>query len=241
VRTSPTDFHIKLIVAIDGPAGSGKSTTARALAERLGFLYLDTGAMYRAVALLFIETETEVTAEAADRLLASADLQVNTSGGGMAILLNGKDVSSRIRSREVTQFSSVVSSLPAVRLRMVEEQRFIAHRESRKGRGVVMEGRDIGTVVFPDADVKIYLDADRSERARRRLAEMEKTGKRMDVRAIEAEMVERDERDRTRAISPLRIADDAIVVDTTDMTLDEQVNRIAAIIREQTSNPTIKK
>ncbi len=222
-----------MIVAIDGPAGSGKSSTAKALAESTGFIYLDTGAMYRAVALRFLQLGVEALEENVDLVWETFSLDLSTSAEGMKVYLNGIDVSKEIRSPDVTDMSSRVSVLPEVRRRMVREQQRIAANREKDSKGFIVEGRDIGTVVFPSADVKIFLDASREVRARRRVVDFEKEGHEVDQAEIENDLIERDNRDQTRAISPLKKADDAIVIDTTHLSLKEQIQSIESIIRER--------
>lgn len=229
-----------MIVAIDGPAGSGKSSTARALAKRLGFLYLDTGAMYRAVAWTFLQASTPITEDSGAELLLSTDFEIEHESGEMVIRVNGKDVTEAIRSREVTSLSSRVSTLSSVRDRMVREQRRISNAVSRQGGGVIVEGRDIGTVVFPKAEVKIYLDADVHIRAQRRIMEMETGGLPVDAASVENEIQERDRRDTNRELSPLRRAADAITIDTSFLTPEEQLQRIESIVRERRDQSTVK-
>ncbi|MCH8122380.1 MAG: (d)CMP kinase [Bacteroidetes bacterium] len=222
-----------MIVAIDGPAGSGKSSTARALADRTGLIYLDTGAMYRAVALRFLQLQVDASEENVPLVWEKFSLDLSHSAEGMKISLNGVDVSKEIRTPEVTDMSSRVSVLPDVRARMVQEQQRIAASREEEGKGVIVEGRDIGTVVFPSADVKIFLDASPEVRARRRWVDFESGGHEVDQKAIENALVERDERDRTRTISPLKKADDAILIDTTHLSLNEQIEMIESIVRER--------
>ncbi|MCH8245882.1 MAG: (d)CMP kinase [Bacteroidetes bacterium] len=222
-----------MIVAIDGPAGSGKSSTARALADRTGLIYLDTGAMYRAVALRFLQLQVDASEENVPLVWEKFSLDLSHSADGMKISLNGVDVSKEIRTPEVTDMSSRVSVLPDVRARMVQEQQRIAASREEEGKGVIVEGRDIGTVVFPSADVKIFLDASPGVRARRRWVDFESGGHEVDQKAIENALVERDERDRTRTISPLKKADDAILIDTTHLSLNEQIEMIESIVRER--------
>jgi CMP/dCMP kinase len=217
-----------VIVAIDGPAGSGKSTTARRVAERLGWLYLDTGAMYRAVALAFQDAGLPFTSDAAGDVLSRLALDLHRTPEGMRVLLDGEDVTGRIRTKAAGEAASRVSALPEVRDRLVHEQRRIA-QDAREG-GVVIEGRDIGTVVFPRAEVKIFLIADVQERARRRMAELQERGQQADLDEVAAEIVERDRRDTDRTHAPLRQAEDAVVIDTTGFTLDEQVDRVIEIV-----------
>ncbi|WP_457653503.1 (d)CMP kinase [Rhodocaloribacter sp.] len=222
-----------MIIAIDGPSGSGKSTTARKLAERLGYLYLDTGAMYRAIALAFLRSGWEPTPENARKLLARMRLDVMHRNGGMRVFLDGEDVSDRIRTPEVSAMASRVSALEPVRKKMVEAQRRIARDFTAKGGGVVVEGRDIGTVVFPDADVKVFMVADPLERARRRQVELKARGREVDLDTVLAELEQRDRQDAERALAPLRKAEDAIELDTTSLTPDEQVAFIFNKVRER--------
>ncbi|HEX3821101.1 MAG TPA: (d)CMP kinase [Candidatus Sulfotelmatobacter sp.] len=214
----------KLIIAIDGPAGAGKSTIASRLARKLGYANLESGAMYRALALKAIERDISFDDEAALLKLAEdSRIQLEPTIGGNRTLLNSKDVSSRIRERDVTEAASRVSVHPKVRAWMVAQQRTMGAEG-----GVVMEGRDIGTKVFPDADLKIFLDADPVVREQRRLAQQKIKG---EVAANVAEdLRERDRRDRTRAASPLIAAEDAVVINSTSMTEDEvlaQVEKLA--------------
>ena len=226
-----------LIVAIDGPAGSGKSTTARAVAERLGYRYLDTGAMYRAVALAFLRAGAAPTSEAAEALLPEIRLDVRHEGGAMRVMLGGEDVTAAIRTQEVGAMASRVSALPQVRRRLVEEQRRIARAEVEGGGGVVLDGRDIGTVVFPDAGLKVFMVADAEVRARRRLEELEGRGEAATFEGVLAEIEQRDAQDEARALAPLRPADDAIRLDSTRRSIDEQVGVVLAEIRER-QNPS---
>jgi len=217
----------KLIIAIDGPAGAGKSTIASRLARKLGYVNLESGAMYRALALQAIEWDASFDDE--DALLKMAQnsrITLDRSIGGNRVLLNGKDISERIRERDVSEGASRVSVHPKVREWMVERQ-----REMGIGGGVVMEGRDIGTKVFPDADLKIFLDADPVVREQRRLDQLKVKG--ASAQAIAAELRQRDRRDRTRAASPLVAADDAVVLDSTHMSEDEVVSRIGELVEER--------
>jgi cytidylate kinase len=221
----------RLVVAIDGPGGAGKSTIARRLASRLGCLYIDTGAMYRAVALWAERQNVSWDDALALEQLARA-AQIELSSNPLRVVLNGEDVTEAIRRPEISQGASKVSALAGVRRALVEKQRAMAESAS-----VVMEGRDIGTVVFPDAQVKIFLDAEASVRADRRLKELaEKSPPPPPRDVVAAELRERDERDRSRAEAPLLQAPDAILVDSTTLSIDEVEEAILKIIRDKTAN-----
>ncbi len=219
----------KLIIAIDGPAGAGKSTIASRLARKLGYVNLESGAMYRALALRAIEWDASFDDEATLLKMAQdSNIALERNIGGNRILLNGKDVSDRIRERDVTEGASRVSVHPKVREWMVARQ-----REMGLGGGVVMEGRDIGTRVFPDADLKIFLDADPVIREQRRMDQQHVKGSSQQAQAMAAELRERDRRDRTRAASPLEAAADAVVLDSTNMSEDEVLGRIAELAEQR--------
>ena len=220
-----------MIIAIDGPAGSGKSSTARAVSKRLGALYIDTGAMYRAVALQAIRTGISPEDQGFDSILSTASIDLKSSEGGIRVILNGEDVSEEIRSSAASDMSSRVSKRADVRKRLVELQRKMATDASEAGSAVVMEGRDIGTVVFPDADFKFYVTARAEVRAKRRALEMREKGEDVDEEALLLEIRERDNRDASRDISPLKKAPDAIVVDTSGLSFEEQVENILSRIR----------
>lgn len=231
----PPDFYPSaLIVAIDGPAGSGKSTTARRVADALGWLYLDTGAMYRATALAFLDAGAAFSADGAERVLPGLQLDLRRNGeGALHVFLYGEDVTGRVRTPEATEAASRVSALPSVRARLVDEQRRIALARMAEGSGVVIEGRDIGTVVFPDAEVKVFMVAHPVARAERRHRELTERGEDVSLEAVAAELAARDARDEGRDVSPLRPAEDAVHLDTSRLSIDEQVERVLGLVRER--------
>ncbi|MCR4654693.1 MAG: (d)CMP kinase [Lachnospiraceae bacterium] len=216
-------------VAIDGPAGAGKSTIAKLLSERMGYIYIDTGAMYRAMALYLLRQGIEPTdASAIEAACESVDITIDHRDKKQVVFLNGEDVNGLIRTEEVGKMASVSSANKKVREKLVSLQRKIAEKNN-----VVMDGRDIGTVVLPDARVKIFLTADPKVRAKRRYDELVSKGEPADINVIEQDIIERDRRDMTRDIAPLKQAEDAVRVDTSDMSVDQVVERIMAIIEEK--------
>ncbi len=227
---TPRDSHLeRVIVAIDGPAGAGKSTVARRLAKELGYMYMDTGAMYRAFAWSVSRSGLDLSNEGGLRkVLDETEVNLIEKKGDLRVLLNGLDITDEIRTPELSQMASRVSSLKEVRERMVGLQ-----REMGAQGGVVAEGRDIGTVVFPRAEVKIYLDASQQERARRRYQELEAQGKKVTLEETLEEMIERDRRDQERDISPLCKAEDAIVIDSTSLEVESVVHSILQAVKKK--------
>ena len=220
----------RVIVAIDGPAGAGKSTVARSLADKLGFLYIDTGAMYRAVALWALRTGIDLTdMHKLEQLASQADISFEP--GSRRVHLNGEDITDDIRSPEISSAASKVAAVPAVRRILVEKQRELAASTS-----VVMEGRDIGTVVFPDATVKVYLDAAPDVRVGRRVVELQERGITHAAGSAGRAIEERDARDRTRREAPLMQAPDAVYVDSSALSVEEVESSILRLIRERTTN-----
>jgi CMP/dCMP kinase len=217
-----------LIIAIDGPSGAGKSTLGRMLARELELLYIDTGSMYRAVALAVLEsTVNEADDVAVGSLAQRIDIDLAGEPDSLRVTLNSRDVSDRIRDEDVTHMSSIISTIPAVRRAMVERQRELGKR------GAVMNGRDIGTVVFPTADVKFFLDAVPEERAERRLAEEREHNPAASYDQTLADITERDRRDTTREDSPLLAAEDAIVIDSTGQPIDEVFRRMMSEVEKR--------
>jgi len=215
-------------IAIDGPAGAGKSTVARMVAERLGYLYIDTGAMYRALAWAVDHHHVPVDDEAAvAALLRESTIALRRTEDGQLVLWNDQDITDKIRTPQVSQYASVVASYPQVREQMLQLQRAMAAAGN-----VVMDGRDIGTHVLPDADVKIFLTATIEERAKRRLAELAQKGISSDLHSLKREIAERDKRDSERKVAPLRRAEDAHLIDTTNLTLSQVVDRVMQICKQ---------
>ncbi len=219
----------KLIVAIDGPSGAGKSSVTKALAERLGYIHIDTGAMFRAVALKASLGGIDPDNHAAlARLCAGLNIEFVTAAGSCRVLVNGEDVTALIRSPEISILTSRVAAVPAVRNCLLSLQR----RMSQRG-GVVLEGRDIGTVVFPDADVKFYLTASAEERGRRRFAELEANGLQVTLAQTVAEVIQRDDQDMSREYAPLRLAPDAVEIDSTDLSPQEVLAKMEEHVRRK--------
>ena len=217
-----------MIIAIDGPSGAGKSTLGRMLARALNLLYIDTGSMYRAVALAVMESSISANDDVAvGSLAARVDIDLQGDPDSLRVILEGRDVTEQIRSEEVTDLSSIVSTIPAVRRAMVVRQREMGER------GAVLNGRDIGTVVFPDADVKFFLTALPQARAERRFNEDRAQDPNVRFDETFADMTERDRRDSTRADSPLKIADDAVTIDSTGLSIDEVFQHMLATVQEK--------
>lgn len=215
-------------IAIDGPAGAGKSTIAKRLAKESGYIYVDTGAMYRAMALFLIRQGISADdRNGIESACENADITIKYIDGEQNVILNGENVNGLIRTQEVSNMASASSVNGKVRQKLVALQQKLAATED-----VVMDGRDIGTVVLPDAEVKIFLTASSAVRAKRRYDELKSKGEDCDLDVIEKEIKERDERDMTREISPLKQADDAVVVDTSDMSIDEVVDAIRDLISQ---------
>ena len=205
------------VIAVDGPGGSGKGTVCKRIADTLHYHILDSGAIYRVLAYAALQSGTDLADSASLEKLALS-----------LTVLSGKDISSQIRTEETGAAASKVAAVPAVRKALLERQRMF-----RAAPGLVADGRDMGTVVFPDAEVKIFLDASCEERARRRVRQLEARGKPADYEKILAEIAERDHRDRTRAVAPLKPADDALVIDSTGMSIDEEVEKVLSLAREK--------
>ena len=223
-------------VAIDGPAGAGKSTIAKLVAKEKGYIYVDTGAMYRGLAIHFLDKgiqpqETEKVIEACK----DAEVTIAYEDAVQHVYLNGKDISSRLRNEEVGNMASVTSAIPEVRKKLLELQQNLA-----KTQNVIMDGRDIGTCVLPHADVKVYLTASVETRAKRRYQELQEKGEDCNLEEIAHDIEERDRRDMTREIAPLKQAEDAVLVDSSDMTIDEVVTEIVALARERMQMATCR-
>ena len=214
-------------VAIDGPAGAGKSTISKAVAKRLGFVYIDTGAMYRSIGLAAVRRGIDTTdAKGVESVLGEVEVSISHTEEGQQIFLNGENVSEEIRLPEISVAASNVAVIPAVRIKLVELQRELAAKTD-----VIMDGRDIGTYVLPDAEIKIFLTASVEERAKRRLLELVEKGVETDFEAVKADMEYRDKNDSGREFAPLKPAEDSIHFDNTDITLEEAVDKICAIVK----------
>ena len=216
-------------IAIDGPAGAGKSTIAKKVAANLEFIYVDTGAMYRSMALYFLRAQ--IKADSISEIEAACDdinVVIQYTDGMQQVILNGENVTGLIRTEEVGNMASAIAVIPAVRVKLVELQRELANNAN-----VIMDGRDIGTYVLPNADLKIYLTASSAERANRRYKELTEKGIQCDISEIEADIIERDKRDMNREFAPLRQAEDAVLVDSSDMTIDQVVDTIIGAFSEQ--------
>lgn len=219
----------KFIIALDGPAASGKSTTARLVAKKLGYIYIDTGAMYRACALSSLNKKISLdNPTLLNQMLDEIEIKIEQTNQGNKILLNGKDVSAEIREENISLLSSKIASIPEVRKKMV----FLQQKMGKNG-GIVMDGRDIGTVVFPNADFKFFIVASYSVRAKRRWQELQSKGINSDLRTIEEELKWRDKNDSERKSSPLQKAQDAYEIDTTSLSIDEQVDLIIKKITKE--------
>ncbi len=224
--TMINDIKKNLIIAIDGPAASGKSTTAKLLAQKLHIVYIDTGAMYRACALKALEEQISLNdIRALQEMMEGIDIRIVYHPKGNCLILNGKDVTERIREADITSLSSTISQIGIVRDKMVELQR----RMGQEG-GIVMDGRDIGTIVFPNADFKFFVIADVHTRARRRWLEAQEKGEDLELGKVEKELIWRDKNDSERALAPLRKAEDAVEIDTSNLSIEQQVVQILQVI-----------
>ena len=218
----------KISVAIDGPAGAGKSSIAKVAAKTLGIIYVDTGAMYRAAALYAVRNNININAESLIPVLDDIKIDMRYVNDSQIILLNGEDVSGLIREPEISMGASAIAVIPEVRLKLVDIQRELAKKQS-----VIMDGRDIGTYVLPDAELKIYLTASIEERARRRYIEQTEKGIECDIKAVEKEIAERDKNDMSREFAPLKKADDAVFLDTSELNFEEAVSVVMTLIKEK--------
>jgi len=219
----------KLIITIDGPAGSGKSTTARLLAEKIGAAFLDTGAMYRAVTVAAMKSQLDLgNVETVEKLIDSADFKFEITNNQMAVKINNKDITEQIRDPKVTENVRFIASQPSLRSRLVKMQQNFAQKYQK----IVTEGRDQGTVVFPDADYKFFLTADSAQRTKRRAEELTEKGLKVDLTKLRKEIEIRDTADKNRNTGPLVPAKDAVIIDNTNLTLEQTVNEILKIINK---------
>lgn len=220
----------KLIITVDGPAGVGKSSVSKALSQKISYVYLDTGALYRAVAYKVAESGISADdREAISEFCQNIDISLQRDDAGMKILANGDDITDRIRTEEIGILASTVSAIPMVRKKLLPIQ-----RKAGSGGGIIAEGRDMGTVVFPDADVKFFINAQIQERAKRRYLQLVKRGVEADFEDIKSGILVRDRQDTKRNIAPLRPAEDAFILDTTDMKMGEVVEKMIGLIKEKT-------
>lgn len=218
----------KYIIAIDGPSATGKSTTAKLLAKELSIVYVDTGAMYRSCAYYFITNNIEINEENAKKYMGEIDIKLNYIDGNIVVLLNDQDITCKIRTAEMSMGASDISKIGYVRERLVDMQRKMGENMS-----VVMDGRDIGSVVFPNADLKVYLDADSKVRAVRRKKDLEKIGQHLSLEEIEEDIIKRDSQDMNRENSPLIKVEDAVLIDTTYMSVEEVAEYIVVLLKNK--------
>lgn len=216
-------------IAIDGPSGSGKSTLAKAIAKELGIIYVDTGALYRTIGYhVYLAGKDPRNAEEVGGLLASVNIELKYENGAQRVILNGEDLGDKIRMPEMSMYASAVSSIPVVRAFLLEMQKSLARKNS-----VVMDGRDIGTVIIPDADLKIFLTASNETRAKRRTLELQEKGVDAKYEDVLSDMIERDKQDKNRDIAPAIPADDAIIFDNSEMSVEDSVKEIVRLLNEQ--------
>lgn len=226
---------MKIKIAIDGPSGSGKSSMAKGIAKTLGLVYVDTGALYRTVGLFAKRNGIEIAnAESVVPLLENAEISIKYTEAGQRVILNGEDVSDLIRTNDISMYASAVSAIPAVRAFLLEIQKKMVAEG-----GVVMDGRDIGTVIMPDADVKLFVEASPEARAKRRYKELQEKGDPISFEEVLADIIKRDDNDKNRAIAPAIPAEDAIFIDNSDMNLEETIIYSLNIIKEKTGESNI--
>ncbi|MGA9295584.1 MAG: (d)CMP kinase [Ignavibacteriaceae bacterium] len=217
-----------LIIAVDGPAGSGKSTSAKLIAQKLGYLYIDTGAMYRAVTLLVLRNKIQLgNIDKITNLAENIDIKLEYVNGKTSVFVSGENITDEIRTQNINSSVSEISKIEGVRTALVAKQREMKDLNN----GIVMEGRDIGTVVFPNADIKIFLTASIEQRTKRRVKEFEDKGIEVSLNEIKENILHRDDIDSTRSVSPLKKAPDAVEIDTSKVTIDEQVNLILDVVK----------